>query len=68
MMQAARAGAQRPPRGRDAVGEGGRSKREGHNTHSWFTLLVVWPKLTQHCQTNTLQLKIKKQTNKQKTP
>ena len=30
MMQAARAGAQRPPRGRDAVGEGGRSKREGH--------------------------------------
>ena len=59
-MQAARAGAPRPPRGRDAAGEGGgpaggtRVLTAGHT--------AAWRRPAQHCRTNTLQVKSQQET------
>ena len=44
--------------GRDAVGVGGRLKKEGTYAHLWLMHIVLWQKPTQHCKAVTLQLKI----------
>ena len=49
---------------RAGCGGGRREVQEGGTRYLRLVHIAVWPKPAQHCQTNSLQLKIKKQTNK----